>query len=48
MPTGPAASDAGQRCSDKGFLPMSLAAYRELLDWSGRHVVEGKLGAILE
>jgi hypothetical protein len=28
----------GQRCSDKGFLPMPVAMYIDLLDWTARHV----------
>ncbi|MEZ6122062.1 MAG: hypothetical protein R3C49_02665 [Planctomycetaceae bacterium] len=33
------------RCSNKGFLPISTAQYLELLDWTARQVVEGKTGA---
>jgi REP element-mobilizing transposase RayT len=41
MPNG-----TGTRCSDKGFLPMSVTEYLGLLDWSGRQVVNGKRGTI--
>ena len=43
-PIGPCASESGQRCSDKGFLAMSMADYLELLDWSARQVAPGKRG----
>jgi len=42
---GPCASQTGQRCSDKGFLSMSLASYLELLDWTARQFVAVKQGA---
>ena len=32
----------GTRCSDKGFLPMSLGDYLQLLDWTGRQLAQGK------
>ena len=38
--------EAGFRCSDKGFLPTSLADYLMLLDWTGRQLVKGKRGRI--
>ena len=41
-------SHSGWRCSDKGFLPVTLTEYLELLDWSGRQIVAGKRGAIPE
>lgn len=44
-PLGPQPSHCGTRCSDKGFLPMSTAAYLELLDWTARHRAAGKPGA---
>ncbi len=44
----PALSGVLQRCSDKGFLPLSLAEYLELLAWTGRQAVEGKRGEIPE
>jgi hypothetical protein len=34
------------RCSNKGFLPLTLDEYLELLDWTGRHAAPGKTGAI--
>jgi hypothetical protein len=43
-PIGPHPSSAPDRCSDKGFLPMSVADYVELLDWTARQVVRGKRG----
>nr|WP_052329595.1 transposase [Rhodopirellula sp. SWK7] len=43
-PIGPCASESGERCSDKGFLPMTLASYLELLDWTARQVAPGKRG----
>ena len=45
---GPMPSRSAMRCSDKGFLPVTLSQYLKLLDWSGRQVVEGKRGAIPE
>lgn len=41
-------SRGGKRCSDKGFLGMSLAAYLELLDWTARQLAPGKRGATPE
>ena len=38
--------EAGFRCSNKGFLPTSLADYLTLLDWTGRQSVKGKRGHI--
>jgi hypothetical protein len=43
-PIGPCASDTQDRCSDKGFLAMSVADYLELLDWTGRQAASGKRG----
>ena len=43
---GPMPNETGTRCSDKGFLPMTVTEYLGLLDWSGRQIVEGKRGAI--
>lgn len=34
------------RASNKGFLPISLADYLRLIDWTGRQPVHGKRGAI--
>ena len=43
---GPVPSTTGFRCSDKGFLPMSLGDYLKLLDWTGRQLHRGKRGRI--
>ncbi|MEQ8790972.1 MAG: hypothetical protein RIC55_32210, partial [Pirellulaceae bacterium] len=43
---GPAPSASPARCSDRGFLPMSVDDYLQLLDWTGRRLVHGKHGAI--
>ena len=43
---GPAPSISRRRCSDKGFLPLSLDEYLTLLDWTGRQHAAGKRGAI--
>jgi hypothetical protein len=43
---GPMPSRSASRCSDKGFLPVSVAEYLELLDWTGRQIVNGHRGAI--
>ncbi|MEQ8785774.1 MAG: hypothetical protein RIC55_05725 [Pirellulaceae bacterium] len=51
-PVGPAPSVPGEscvtgkRCSDRGFLPLTLLQYLELLDWTGRQQVPGKRGVI--
>jgi REP element-mobilizing transposase RayT len=45
---GPCPSATGQRCSDKGFLAMSLGEYLELLDWTARQRVDDKRGATPE
>ena len=42
---GPQPSGNPARCSDKGFLEMSAAAYLELLDWTARQLASGKQGA---
>ena len=44
-PIGPDASHCGFRCSNKGFLPMPMAEYLGLLDWTARQLVEGKPGS---
>ncbi|EMI19862.1 hypothetical protein RMSM_03204 [Rhodopirellula maiorica SM1] len=41
---GPCVSKTGKRCSDKGFLPMSLEDYLETLDWTARQIAPGKRG----
>ncbi len=39
-------SKLSTRASDKGFLPVSLKAYLELVDWTGRQLTRGKRGRI--
>lgn len=46
--TGPAAETSGRRASSKGFLPVSMARYLELLDWTGRQLRADKVGSIPE
>ncbi len=41
-----ALAPVGPRASDRGFLPISLAKYLTLLDWTGREIREGKSGSI--
>lgn len=41
---GPCVAATARRCSDKGFLPMSLCDYVELLDWTARQVKPGGSG----
>ena len=43
--TGPCCHRHGTRASDKGFLPMPVAAYVQLLEWTARNVGKGKQGA---
>jgi hypothetical protein len=43
-PLGACPHRAGQRCSDKGFLTISLGDYLELLDWTARQTIPGKRG----
>ena len=43
--TGPCVHKRGQRCSNKGFLPMSAADYLNLLDGTARQVRSDKRGA---
>ncbi|MBS0267301.1 MAG: hypothetical protein JSS02_35580, partial [Planctomycetes bacterium] len=43
---GTVQNKTGTRCSDKGFLPMSLGDYLQLLDWTGRQLAKGKKGRI--
>ncbi len=42
---GPCPNSDGGRCSDKGFLPLSIPDYVQLLDWTARHRDAGKRGA---
>jgi hypothetical protein len=41
---GPCCSKASARASDKGFLPMPLEHYLQLLDWTARQLKQGKSG----
>lgn len=43
-PIGPSVSESGQRCSDKGFLAMTLEDYLQMLDWTARQAAPGKRG----
>jgi hypothetical protein len=43
--TGPSANKRNQRCSNKGFLPMSTADYLSLLDWTAGQTVACKQGS---
>ena len=45
-PIGEDHGNFSRRASEKGFLPISLGAYLELLDWTGRQLVSGKRGVI--
>jgi len=45
-PAGADMNSTGRRASEKGFLPISLAHYLELLDWTGRTIRTGKRGSI--
>jgi hypothetical protein len=42
---GACANRSGTRCSDKGFLPISVPAYLQLLDWTARQAIPGKRGS---
>ena len=43
-PVGMCANQTGERCSDKGFLSMSVVDYLQLLDASARQIREDKTG----
>ena len=43
---GPKVSKLATRASDKGFLPIRLEDYLQLLDWTGRQLARGKKGRI--
>ena len=43
---GPDLNPTDRRASQKGFLPISLKTYLELLDWTGRQIRQKKRGAI--
>lgn len=45
-PVGHDPSRCGRRASLKGFIPMSVLRYLELLDWTGRQLRSDKKGAI--
>ncbi len=45
---GPCWEGSGRPASSKGFLAVSLARYRELLDWTGRQLQQEKVGKIPE
>ena len=47
-PIGPDPSPDGRRASWKGFLPISLRAYLQLVDWTGRQFKADRAGAIPE
>jgi hypothetical protein len=42
---GPCMNNTHDRASDQGFLPMSVATYLELLDWTARQLRSAKRGA---
>ena len=44
-PIGPDTHSDGFRCSEKGFLSMSVADYLVLLDWTARRLADGKPGS---
>jgi hypothetical protein len=46
-PLGACPHLAGQRCSDKGLLAISLGDYLQLLDWTARQTAPGKAASSL-
>ncbi len=44
-PIGPCCHQGTTRASDKGFLPMSVAAFIDLLDWTARQMRSDKRGS---
>jgi len=47
-PAGPQPSQTGRRASDKGFLPMTVKEYLELVNWTGRQLQRSCTGRIPE
>jgi hypothetical protein len=47
-PVGEHRSLGDRRASDKGFLPLSLTRYLQLIDWTGRQIRKGSRGRISE
>ena len=45
-PVGTDVNPTSRRASRKGFLPISLSRYLELLDWTGRQIHRKKSGSI--
>jgi len=43
---GPLPNESNHRASDKGCLPLTVADYLKLLDWTGRQIVQSKRGSI--
>ncbi len=43
---GPCCHRHGRRCSDKGFLPIPVAKYVQLLDWTARQWADDKQGTM--
>ena len=43
---GSTPSGTGKRASNKGFLPMKLAEYLRVVEWTGRQIARGKAGSI--
>jgi hypothetical protein len=42
----PKLTKSGDRCSDKGFLPLSAEDYLQLVDWTGRQFKSGGSGRV--